>query len=74
MVLGGEFQVLPLLYETRHAHLPVIPLFEAAFMGEGIHLDVSTTQLCQYIELCTSAGNSRSLATLTCETDTHCST
>ena len=47
MVLGGEFQVPPLLYETRHVYLPVIPLFVAAFMREGIHLDVSTTHLYQ---------------------------
>ena len=40
MVLGGKFQVPPLLYETEHAYLPGIPLFMAAFMGGGIHLDV----------------------------------
>ena len=61
MELGGEFQVPPLLHETQHAHLPGIPLFVAAFIGEGISLDVSMTHLCQYIELCTSAGNGRSL-------------
>ena len=40
MILGGKFQVPPLLYETLHAYLPGIPLFVAAFMGGGIHLDV----------------------------------
>ena len=60
-MLGGEFQVLPLLYEILHAHNPGIPLFVDAFMREEIHLDASTTQLCQYVELCTLAGNSRSL-------------
>ena len=48
-------------WETLHAHLSGIPLFVAAFMGGGIPLDVSMTQPCQHIELCTSAGNSRSL-------------
>ena len=42
-MLGGEFQVQPLLSETQHARLSGIPLFVAASMGEGIHLDVSTT-------------------------------
>ena len=51
MVLGGKFQVPPLLYETLHAYLPGIPLFVAAFMRGGIHLDVSTTAY-QHIELC----------------------
>ena len=41
MVSRGEFQVPPLLYETLHVYLPRIPLFVTAFMGGGIHLDVS---------------------------------
>ena len=43
---------LPTLNETLHVHLPGIPLFVAAVMAEGIPLDESTTQPCQYIELC----------------------
>ena len=71
-VLGGEFHVPPLLYEILHAHNPGIPLFVAAFMREEINPDVSTTQLFQYVELCTSAGNSHTCTT-TYESDTHTS-
>ena len=44
-----------------HIFLEYLCLFVAVFMGEGIPLDVSTTQPYQHIELCTSAGNSHSL-------------
>ena len=40
-MLGGEFLVPPLLYETLHAYLPGIPLFVTAFMRGEIHLDMS---------------------------------